>query len=123
MLFILSRVRWMPIARGYSLASFAATFRVLTALSIFTGIFCSGAKAQVYEKVFSFTDARIDDLAHSANKGSEIYAGLVQGSDGNFYGTTGRNGASNSGTVFKMTSAGVLTTLVEFTGAGTNNRR
>jgi uncharacterized repeat protein (TIGR03803 family) len=43
-------------------------------------------------------------------------AGLVQGSNGNFYGTTEYGGASGNGTVFQMTSAGVLTTLVSFSG-------
>ena len=40
---------------------------------------------------------------------------LVQGSDGNFYGTTSTSGPSGSaGTVFKITSAGTLTTLHGF---------
>jgi uncharacterized repeat protein (TIGR03803 family) len=49
--------------------------------------------------------------------GSYTIGGLVQGSDGNFYGTTDGGGAGGGGTVFKMTPAGVLTTLVPFTGA------
>jgi uncharacterized repeat protein (TIGR03803 family) len=48
-------------------------------------------------------------------------AGLVQGSDGNFYGTTDGGGAGGAGTVFKMTPAGVLTTLVAFNGADGNS--
>ena len=48
-------------------------------------------------------------------------AGLVQGSDGNFYGTTAGGGAGGGGTVFKMTPAGVLTTLVSFNGANGNS--
>lgn len=43
---------------------------------------------------------------------------LVRHSDGNFYGTTAAGGAGGYGTVFRLTSGGVLTTLVEFTGAG-----
>jgi uncharacterized repeat protein (TIGR03803 family) len=40
--------------------------------------------------------------------------GLVQGFDGNFYGTTGTGGANNLGTFFKATPAGALTTLYSF---------
>jgi uncharacterized repeat protein (TIGR03803 family) len=41
-------------------------------------------------------------------------AGLVQGTDGNFYGTTQFGGANSAGTVFQITPAGVLTTLHSF---------
>ena len=45
------------------------------------------------------------------------YAGLIQASDGNFYGTTyGVTNTSNRGTIFKMTPNGVLTTLYSFAG-------
>src|ERR1700691_783552 len=44
-------------------------------------------------------------------------AGLIQGSDGNFYGTTEKGGSSLEGTVFKVTPSGSLTTLCSFTGA------
>jgi uncharacterized repeat protein (TIGR03803 family) len=51
-------------------------------------------------------------------KGANPQAGLVQGSDGNFYGTTafgGTNGTfGNNGTVFKITTNGTLTTLYDF---------
>jgi|HubBroStandDraft_5_1064220.scaffolds.fasta_scaffold56430_2 uncharacterized repeat protein (TIGR03803 family) len=40
--------------------------------------------------------------------------GLVQGNDGNFYGTTQQGGAANEGTIFMMTLAGQLTTLYSF---------
>ncbi len=48
--------------------------------------------------------------------GGNPVAGLVQASDGNFYGTTGQGGAGGYGTVFKMSSAGTLTTLYSFSG-------
>ncbi|HVP53716.1 MAG TPA: choice-of-anchor tandem repeat GloVer-containing protein [Candidatus Eisenbacteria bacterium] len=41
-------------------------------------------------------------------------AGVIQASDGDFYGTTYTGGANNYGTVFKITSAGALTTLYSF---------
>ncbi len=46
---------------------------------------------------------------------------LIQGNDGNFYGTTEEGGSSGMGTVFKMTPAGVLTTLVNFNGTNGSN--
>jgi uncharacterized repeat protein (TIGR03803 family) len=58
--------------------------------------------------------------------GIQPYAGLVQGSDGNFYGTTSEGGTNNpileegSGTVFKITPSGSLTPLWQF-GSLSNN--
>ncbi len=46
--------------------------------------------------------------------GQNPYAGLVQGTDGNFYGTTLNGGANGSGTVFEITPTGTLTTLYNF---------
>ena len=41
---------------------------------------------------------------------------LVQGSDGNFYGTTSDTGFVGQGTVYKLTSSGTFTLLHSFTG-------
>jgi len=46
--------------------------------------------------------------------GATPYAGLIQASDGNLYGTTFQGGANDSGTVFRITSGGALTTLYSF---------
>jgi uncharacterized repeat protein (TIGR03803 family) len=49
-------------------------------------------------------------------------SGLVQGSDGNFYGTTSGGGHGHAGTVFAITPTGTLTTLHSFSaqdGEGT----
>jgi uncharacterized repeat protein (TIGR03803 family) len=43
-------------------------------------------------------------------------SGLMQGSDGNFYGTTEYGGTNGAGTVFKISTNGALTTLYSFTG-------
>src|SRR5208337_3389753 len=50
------------------------------------------------------------------NNGANPQAGLVQGSDGNFYGTTYQGGTNNYGTVFKINTNGGLTSLYSFTG-------
>jgi len=46
--------------------------------------------------------------------GKSPQAGLVQATDGNFYGTTYIGGAKDHGTIFKITSSGTLTTLYSF---------
>ena len=60
-------------------------------------------------------------VLHSFNvsDGSIPYANLIQGSDGNLYGTTGYGGTNgNYGTVFKISpSTGKLTTLYSFSGS------
>ncbi len=46
--------------------------------------------------------------------GANPVAGVVQGTDGDFYGTTEYGGSNDAGTVFKITSTGALTTLYSF---------
>jgi len=48
-------------------------------------------------------------------------AGLIQGVDGNFYGTTSEAGAGDSGTVVKLTPAGVETVLNNFNAGGSTS--
>ena len=48
--------------------------------------------------------------------GEYTYAVPVQGTDGNFYGTTYLGGANDEGTVFKLSPSGTLTTLHSFDG-------
>ena len=66
------------------------------------------------------------DMLYGTN-GAAPYCGLMLGADGNFYGTTSAGGAdgylpnptgitNGYGTVFKMTQAGVLTTIASFHG-------
>jgi len=51
-------------------------------------------------------------------QGSVPYAPLLQAADGNFYGTTSGEGfCQDCGSIFKLTPAGVLTTLHTFSGS------
>ncbi|HEY3662889.1 MAG TPA: choice-of-anchor tandem repeat GloVer-containing protein [Chthoniobacterales bacterium] len=71
--------------------------------------------------IFEFTPEGMLTTLHSfvggaGNTGDRPYDGLLQGSDGNFYGTTEYGGTAELGTVFKITPAGDYTVLVNFTG-------
>jgi uncharacterized repeat protein (TIGR03803 family) len=48
--------------------------------------------------------------------GASPAAALISGSDGALYGTTEYGGTNDAGTIFKITTAGVLTILYRFTG-------
>jgi uncharacterized repeat protein (TIGR03803 family) len=48
------------------------------------------------------------------NGANPAYGSLVQGTDGNLYGTTENGGASNGGTVFRLSQTGELTNLYSF---------
>src|SRR5580693_4851464 len=50
--------------------------------------------------------------------GASPGAPLIQGLDGNFYGTTFFGGSNDVGVVFKITPAGTLTTLWQFSSSG-----
>jgi len=86
----------------YGTTRYGGTNNLGTVFNIST----SGALTSLY----SFT---------GTNDGANPLAGLVQGSDGNFYGTTPFGGTNNFGTVFKISTNGVLTSLYSF--GGTND--
>jgi uncharacterized repeat protein (TIGR03803 family) len=76
-------------------------------LCVFCAVEAIGSPAQTLTTLHSFD---YTDGAFPGNEG----AGLVQATDGNFYGTTHTGGAHSDGTVFKITSGGTLTTLYSF---------
>jgi uncharacterized repeat protein (TIGR03803 family) len=54
----------------------------------------------------------------SSSAGGYPEGALVQGGDGNFYGTTYIGGDNQFGTIFEITTNGNLTRLISFTGTG-----
>ena len=75
------------------------------AVILLCAVSTSATRAQTLNTLFKFKDT------HGLNP----LAALVQGTDGNLYGTTSRGGVNhNGGTVFQVTPAGQLTTIYEF---------
>ncbi len=71
--------------------------------------------------MFKITPQGVETVLYSFGVGTDGQvpeATLIQGSDGNFYGTTGYGGTAGLGTVFKITPLGVETVLHSFTGGG-----
>ena len=88
------------------------TFRTAASLMLF------GALVIAISVDMSATSRFGVDVVHSfvgGADGSQPAAGLIQATDGNFYGTTYLGGASNAGSVFKMTPSGAVTILHSFT--------
>ena len=77
-------------------------------------MFCAatavGSPAQTLSTIYSFCSQT------NCADGLWPHAGLVQGTDGNIYGTTTRGGSSAYGTIFKITPQDALTTLRTFDG-------
>jgi uncharacterized repeat protein (TIGR03803 family) len=86
----------------------------------FYGTTFNGGAMGIFGTVFKITPGGLLTTLYSfcsqtnCTDGSFPEAGLVQGSDGNFYGTTTQGGTSDFGTVFTITSNGTLTTLYSF---------
>ena len=70
---------------------------------------------------FKITSSGVLTVLHNMNGSSEggsPYAGMVQASDGNLYGANDNAGGSAAGTLFKMSTAGVLTVQHNFDTTG-----
>src|SRR5690349_6521161 len=84
--------------------------KLLLATLLATAVLAIAATAQTLTPIYSFT-----------NFPAHPRANLLQGADGNFYGTTSQGGSRGDGTVFRVTTNGTLTALVSFTGGNGAN--
>jgi uncharacterized repeat protein (TIGR03803 family) len=86
----------------------------------FYGTASTGGTGGVWGTIFKITPGGAFSSLHSFTDvadGGFPYAELVQGADGNFYGTTLEGNTPNGwGTVFKITPDGFLSNLYSFTG-------
>jgi uncharacterized repeat protein (TIGR03803 family) len=71
------------------------------------GTFFKLTPAGVFSRMYSF---------YSTSTGGNPKDGVIQASDGNFYGTTYSGGSYGYGTVYKMSPTGTLTVLHHFNG-------
>ncbi len=85
---------------------------LLAACGIF-GAATPAAKAQDLTTLWDYCSVRPAPDFYCAD-GEGPYGTLVQGSDGNFYGTTYSAGSNGGGTFFRLTPGGELTTLYSF---------
>jgi uncharacterized repeat protein (TIGR03803 family) len=86
------------------------TSRVLAAIITLAGLVLGGsARADTFKTLHDF---------RGVSDGAEPLGGLVQGIDGNFYGTTAEGGLSSAGTFFKITPGGALTSFSFISSGG-----
>ncbi len=78
--------------------------------------------AQNNGAVVQISPTGAETLLHSftaASDGTTPQGGLVQGSDGNWYGVTNSGGSYGDGTAFRMTPQGAVTVMHSFGASGT----
>jgi uncharacterized repeat protein (TIGR03803 family) len=72
-----------------------------------------------YGNVFKITSAGVLTVLHSfvpASDGGTPYGGLIQGTDGNFYGAGYLGGSKNDGTIFRIAPSGTFSVRYNFDG-------
>jgi uncharacterized repeat protein (TIGR03803 family) len=108
-----SREESMPAANGLPFERL-----ILSKMICVACVFCAAtaitSPAQILTTLYSFCSQL------NCADGEYPLAALVQGTDGNFYGTTSEGGTDGAGTVFKITPSGTLTTLHSFDGTDGN---
>ena len=80
------------------------------------GTTAGGGIPMQFGTVFTITTAGVLTTLHQFNNldGAFPTSGVIQATDGNFYGTTSEGGEFNYGTIYRMAPTGELTTLYNF---------
>ena len=87
-----------------------SAWKVVIILVLMCTAFAVSSSAQTLTTIYDFC------LQYPCTDGASPAGTLVQGHDGNFYGTTSDIGSVGQGTVYKLTSSGTFTVLHSFTG-------
>jgi uncharacterized repeat protein (TIGR03803 family) len=98
--------KWPAFQREYRALPLGKTFCIVTIVFLAWASQAFRANAQTETNLYSFGSSLTD--------GANPYARLVQGSDGNFYGTTQDGGTYSYGTVFRISPGGTYTNLYSF---------
>jgi uncharacterized repeat protein (TIGR03803 family) len=91
----------------YSVCGCRQTATSLLAAGVLLLVASTSVSAQILTSLLSF---------NGTNGTAPVGRDVVQATNGNLYGTTNGGGANNLGTVFKLTSGGMLNTLYNFDG-------
>jgi uncharacterized repeat protein (TIGR03803 family) len=89
---------------GKLILSASRGWKIVCVVFVFCAATAIGSSAQTLTTLVSF----------DGTDGNDPHSGLIQGFDGNFYGTTVMGGTNGLGTVFKTTPEGTLTTIYSF---------
>jgi len=94
----------------------------LVAMALCLGSAAASAAADsLADQGASAQKTRVATLASMAHDtGESPYGGVILARDGNFYGVSHAGGAGNHGTVFRVTSAGVVSAVYSFPRGGAN---
>jgi len=97
--------------RGKPTREVSDVLRGALTLAVFSAVLLIAATspAQTFKTIYNFCSK-----AGCTDGGVPYEMALVQGANGDLYGTTGDYGANGYGTVFKITTAGKLTTIYNF---------
>ena len=89
------------------------TIRVLIAIAVLVAAGWAGSvRAQTLTTLYSFCSTSNSFICTDGSQPGH----LIHGTDGSFYGATSAGGTNDFGTIFRMTPAGTLTTLHQFSG-------
>ena len=112
------RAPWAGLMQGSDGYFYGTTYRGGTNFIVYNGY--ADYLGTVFKITSQGTLTTLWQFGSSPTDGEEPAAGLVQGSDGYFYGTTYFGGTNYDGVVFRISSAGALTTLWQFGGSPTD---
>jgi len=107
----------------YTSAIPVGTTETVRAIAAAAGFATSAVATASYQIILETVIHAFNYGVNGSTDGEFGYSALIQGSDGNFYGTTTGGGAfagnSDGGTFFRVTPAGVTTTLYSFGATAT----